>query len=59
AMAMAWGAPPREGMAEKTSLLDGVVVVFPLVVLAILGVWMPQPLRDILEQAARIVRRAP
>ena len=59
AMAMAWGTPPREGMSEKAGLLDAVVVVFPLVVLAILGVWMPPPLRDMLEQAARIVRPVP
>ena len=59
AMAMAWGMPPREGMAEKAGLLDGVVVVLPLALLALLGVWMPQPLRDILEQAARIVRPMP
>jgi hypothetical protein len=58
-MAMAWGTPPREGMSEKAGLLDAVVVVFPLVVLAILGVWMPPPLRDMLEQAARIVRPVP
>jgi hydrogenase-4 component F len=59
AMAMAWGEPPREGMAEKTDLLDWVVVVLPLTLLAIVGVWMPQPLRDMLEQAARIVRPMP
>jgi hydrogenase-4 component F len=55
AVAMAWGTPPREAMAEKARLLDGVVVVLPLVLLALLGVWMPPPLRDMLEQAARIV----
>jgi hypothetical protein len=46
-------------MAEKTDLLDWVVVVLPLTLLAIVGVWMPQPLRDMLEQAARIVRPVP
>jgi hydrogenase-4 component F len=59
AMAMAWGTPPREAMAEKAGLLDGVAVVLPLALLALLGVWMPQTLRDILEQAARIVRPLP
>jgi hydrogenase-4 component F len=59
AMAMAWGKPPREGMAEKAGVLDAVVVVLPLALLALLGVWMPQPLRDILNQAARIVRPLP
>src|SRR5208283_3950624 len=59
AMAMAWGQPPRDGMAEKAGLLDGVVVILPLTLLALLGLWMPQPLRDILEQAARIVRPVP
>jgi hydrogenase-4 component F len=59
AVAMAWGTPPREAMAEKARLLDGVVVVLPLVLLALLGVWMPPPLRDMLEQAARIVRPMP
>ena len=59
AMAMAWGKPPREGMAGKAGLLDGIVVVLPLAMLALLGLWMPHPLRDMLEQAARIVRPMP
>jgi hydrogenase-4 component F len=59
AMAMAWGQPPRQGMAEKAGLLDRAVVVLPLALLALLGLWMPEPLRDILEQAARIVRPMP
>jgi len=36
-----------------------VVCGIPLALLALLGVWMPQTLRDILEQAARIVRPLP
>jgi hydrogenase-4 component F len=59
AMTMAWGKPPREGMAEEAGLLDGIVVLLPLALLALLGLWMPQPLRDMLEQAARIVRPMP
>jgi hypothetical protein len=46
-------------MAEKAGLLDGIVVVLPLAMLALLGLWMPHPLRDMLEQAARIVRPMP
>jgi hydrogenase-4 component F len=59
AMAMAWGKPPREGMAEETSFLERAVVMLPLALLAILGLWMPQPLRDILQQAAAVVRPEP
>jgi len=35
------------------------VVVLPLALLALLAVWMPHTLRDMLEQAARIVRPMP
>ncbi len=55
ATGMAWGKPPREGMAPQASLLDKLVVVVPLVLLAGLGLWMPAPLRHMLEQAARVI----
>ena len=59
AVAMAWGDPHRSERTEPTSLVDRALVVVPLALLACLGLWMPDPLRDMLEQAARIVRPLP
>ena len=39
--------------------VDALLVVFPLALLLLLGLWMPQPLRDVFEQAARVVRPVP
>jgi hydrogenase-4 component F len=59
ATGMAWGQPPRDEMAPPSTLLDQVVVFLPLLLLALLGLWMPAPLRSMLEQAARVIRPVP
>ncbi len=56
AIDMAWGraegVPPA---ARRASLLECAIVILPLALLLVLGLWMPQPLRDILDAAARIL----
>jgi hydrogenase-4 component F len=58
-MTMVRGTPDVGSAPPKGTITDGVVVFLPLLLLAVLGVWMPSPLRDALTQAAAIVRPAP
>jgi hydrogenase-4 component F len=61
ASAMARGEAPRESIAASApaSLVDLTLVALPLALLALLGLWMPTPLADMLEQAARVLRPVP
>jgi hydrogenase-4 component F len=54
--------PERGRVGEPSQgfhYLDFVVLGVPLLLLAVLGVWMPAPLRDALAQAAAVVRPPP
>jgi hydrogenase-4 component F len=59
ATSIAWGTPPEEARPQPAGPVDALLVVFPLALLLLLGLWMPQPLRDVFEQAARVVRPVP
>jgi len=52
---VAWGSPPADARPQPARLLDGLLVIAPLALLLLLGLWMPRPLRDIFEQAARVI----
>ena len=55
AIAAAWDDPARQPAAEKNRLVEKAVVFCPLALLLILGIWMPDFLRLILDQAARVI----
>jgi hydrogenase-4 component F len=56
AMTMVRSTPDGGPAPPKTNLTDLVVVAVPMLLLVVLGVWLPAPLRDALAQAAAIVR---
>jgi len=58
AIDMAWGTPPAAPAPRRASLIEGLIVVAPLALLVILGLWMPQPFQDMLSSAARILAGA-
>jgi hydrogenase-4 component F len=55
AIAMAWGdkSPVAEG--EGAGLVEKFLAFAPLAILLVLGLWMPGPLRSILQQAASVL----
>ena len=59
AMHMVRGKPDEACGPIRASASEWMVTVVPLLLLAILGVWMPEPVRDALAQAAAIVRPVP
>ena len=56
AMTSAWGEEVCEPKLQPGGVADAVLVFGALVLLLLLGLWMPGPLRSALEQAALIVR---
>ena len=59
ALAMAWGEPKAGPTADESRVLPALLVMTPLALLLVLGVWMPDPLREILSRAAAIIGGAP
>ncbi len=55
AIDMAWGTPAAAPAPRRTSVLEGALVVAPLALLLVLGLWMPRPFQDMLSSAARIL----
>jgi hydrogenase-4 component F len=55
ATAIAWGKPPAGARPQPARLVDVLLVIAPLLLLLLLGLWMPPPLRDVFEQAARVI----
>ena len=55
AISMAWKEPGKPLTPEKAGWEDVVLVAVPLAVLVVLGVWMPDLLKDMLWRAARTV----
>jgi hydrogenase-4 component F len=55
ATSMAWGRPPEAAERQPARLVDGLLVIVPLVLLLLLGLWMPPPLLEVFEQAARVI----
>jgi hydrogenase-4 component F len=56
AVAAAWDPPVGTPPAEETSLAERGLVLLPLAALIVLGLWMPQPLREAIARAAAIIR---
>ncbi len=55
AIAAAWGDPSPIVEPERASKIDMLLVISPLAILLILGLWMPAPLVNILKQAAAVL----
>ena len=58
-LGLAWGRPDREPLPERRGVLDVLLVVVPLGVLLLLGLWLPAPFEAVLLQAARVIGGAP
>lgn len=54
-MDMAWGEKPATVKLETNSVLEWLIVVIPLLLLLILGLWMPAFFRHMLETAAAVL----
>jgi hydrogenase-4 component F len=59
AMGMVRGTSPEGCKPIPADASELVIAAMPLLLLALLGLWMPQPLREALSQAAAIVRPLP
>jgi hydrogenase-4 component F len=55
AIAMAWGEPSPVVEPEHAGMVEVLLVAVPLVLLLVLGIWMPRPLMDMLKQAASVL----
>ncbi len=56
AIGAAWNPSLTEPQPERASLADRTLVLVPLAVLLVLGLWMPDALRAALNQAADVIR---
>jgi hydrogenase-4 component F len=56
AIPLAWGRRQTTAPALRTSVVEFILVFAPLAVLLLLGLWMPQPLQEVLNAAADIIR---
>jgi hydrogenase-4 component F len=54
-IAMAWGEPSPVSEPERAGKIEVLLVLAPLAVLLVLGLWMPEPLAHFLKQAASIL----
>ncbi len=55
AIGMAWGVSAPVVEAERAGIADMFLAFAPLAILLVLGLWMPAPLRSILQQAAAVL----
>jgi hydrogenase-4 component F len=55
ATSMAWGVPPKAAQRQPAHSVDALVVIVPLALLLLLGLWMPPPVREVFEQAAAVI----
>jgi hydrogenase-4 component F len=58
-MTMMRGQAGEGARPARAGLVDWLVIGLPLLALAVLGLWLPEPVRDALAQAAALVRPAP
>ena len=56
AIGMAWGDPSPVEEPEAACMIEKFLVFAPILILLMLGLWMPDPLRNILEQASSVLR---
>ena len=59
AMAMVRGTPDEECNPIRADVREKIIVLLPVLLLVLLGLWMPAPIRDAMSQAAAIVRPLP
>jgi hydrogenase-4 component F len=59
AIAAAWGNPSPVVEPESAGKIDFLLVIAPLGILLLLGLWMPEPLINILKQAAAVLEVHP
>jgi hydrogenase-4 component F len=57
AIAMAWGKPGKLAVPERTGAVEKFLAFAPMVVLLVLGLWIPGPLLHILRQAALVLQK--
>lgn len=55
AIAMAWEKPSPQAQPENASAVEYFLAFAPLGILLVLGLWMPNPLSNILKQAAAVL----
>ncbi|MBF0500691.1 MAG: hydrogenase 4 subunit F [Candidatus Riflebacteria bacterium] len=55
ALSIAWGKPGEYVDSASINWLDRLLVAAPLIVLLVLGLWMPQPLHSLMRQAAAVI----
>jgi len=55
AISMAWEDMPPGVTLVRTGPIERLIVLLPLAVLLVTGLWIPGPLRTMLEQAARVM----
>jgi hydrogenase-4 component F len=55
-ISFAWDSPVRQPAPEQASWIDKALVILPLAVLLMLGLWLPEPFRNVLQQAAAIIQ---
>lgn len=56
AIPLAWGQPPEDVEKAEGGVMDYALVMIPLVILLVLGVWMPSELNQVLQQASSILK---
>ena len=54
---MAWGVKPAVDGSAKNSFGEWIIVIIPLLLLLVLGLWMPTSFRHVLEAAAAVLKR--
>jgi len=58
AIPLAWGKTASAVRPTRAGTLETLLVVLPLVLLLVLGMWMPGPLQTALNAAADVIRHA-
>jgi len=55
AIGLAWGKPDSEPKGEAVRLHETLLFALPVALLILFGIWLPAPLRSLIEQAAAIM----
>ena len=59
AIRAAWDSPVQQPAPEDAGLVDRALVYAPLAMLLVLGLWMPEFLRDAIHHAAEVIQGLP
>jgi len=55
ALQIAWKPAATQPLPERATILDGILVFLPLGALLLLGLWLPEPLRQAIASAAAVL----